>query len=548
LCQPLHLGQLTGHLWNIPTGLTSCANSIGNDAVLHFPWPLSTFQRSQLITAPMPRSAFLFLVLFSVHYPSLSTADEDVSVPIIRHIHIEGNNRTRPETIQRELLFAVGDTLDHQQLTESERLLRRLFFLGEVSIKTTAIGNSVAVLVAVQDLYSRALSPLFSGEPGELSYGLIGLDYNFMGRGQTTRLTLEHQAVTGNQISILYQIPRLADSSRNLSASATIGSEGHDARIALTRPFRSLSAPWSYGLSLATQKSVQRLYSTQELVERYTDNLSGLSAWATHSRGEQTKWRPGVRLNISDRRFTATREFTYAPEDRRRILPSIGLTIWRPRYEKTHFYQTLGQTEDVQIGSWTTARVGLSHKSLGSDRSFAFYSAQLSPRLKPYAHGYVFLTFFISARQSSTNLENIYTLLQFQGHARWRLVHSLSLRLRWDAIHRFEDASQLLLGLNSGLRGYPPRRFDGTRRFLFNLEARPTFKRHPSYVLAGVFFVDGGTTWTPPLTSPNLKMSAGLGGRLGLPRIYNTPVMRADLAYAFADNSLQFSFGIGHFF
>ena len=43
-------------------------------------------------------------------------------------------------------------------------------------------------------------------------------------------------------------------------------------------------------------------------------------------------------------------------------------------------------------------------------------------------------------------------------------------------------------------------------------------------------------------------MGFGAGGRIGLPRVYNTPVMRVDLAYGAGDGAWQLSFGIGQYF
>ena len=86
------------------------------------------------------------------------------------------------------------------------------------------------------------------------------------------------------------------------------------------------------------------------------------------------------------------------------------------------------------------------------------------------------------------------------------------------------------------------------RRFLGNLEYRPIFKTHPLYILAGALFCEGGTVWTPPRTSPALHTAVGLGCRVGLPQVYDTPVLRADLAWALSDRTLQLSFGVGQFF
>ena len=489
------------------------------------------------------------------------------SSPLIRSIAIQGNTRTHPQVISREFLFALGDSLDLERIAETERNLRRLLFLGQVKIQVRNSEDGVDLLVQVEDLYSRALSPLFSGDLDELSYGLVALDYNFSGRGQIARITLDHQAVSGNSGTLDYRIPRLVDDSHDLAVTLGIASEGHDVLLALSHPFYTLADPRSYGISLFSQEEIQRLYTDRILSERYTDRLDGGSFWYSHSFGKAIKYRPSFRLSLTERSFEPTPPstyapqdsltvrdfepsppFTYAPQGRRRVIPSIGFLIWRPRYEETRFLHALGPVEDLQTGSWTSLRLGLSHQFFASDRSFALYQVQLSPRLKLYPKGYLFGTLFLSARQQRDGFYHLFTHFECLAYARILSIHSLAFRLRWEALHRPEDATQLLLGLNQGLRGYAPRRFDGTRRVLFNLEARPTFYRHPLYVLAGAFFLDGGTTWTPSHTSPELNLSLGLGARIGLPRVYNTPILRVDLAYGWNDRNPQLSFGIGQYF
>ena len=139
-------------------------------------------------------------------------------------------------------------------------------------------------------------------------------------------------------------------------------------------------------------------------------------------------------------------------------------------------------------------------------------------------------------------------MAELRGYFRFKKIHSLAMRLRGDPLDQGEDKSQFLLGVNHGLRGYPPRRFDGSTRLLFNLEARPTLYRHPLFVLAGALFVDGGKAWTPGLSRAAFKLGVCAGPRIGLPRIYNTPILRADLAYGLGDRTWQGFFGLGHYF
>ena len=97
------------------------------------------------------------------------------------------------------------------------------------------------------------------------------------------------------------------------------------------------------------------------------------------------------------------------------------------------------------------------------------------------------------------------------------------------------------------MRGYAPRRYDGTRRVLFNVEARPTWGAdlvHPR----SAAFVDCGTAWTPDRERANLVCSPGLGVRLGWPKVYNTPVFRGDIAYGLEEGAYVLSVGLGSTF
>ena len=112
---------------------------------------------------------FLFLI-----FVSATNAWSLTDTVRIQRIVIEGNQRTDVQIIRRELLFATGDQIDTTLFVESARNLRRLFFIGEVDIRHAEEHGEAIVTVTVEDLYSRALSPLVSGQLDQLS---IGLDF-----------------------------------------------------------------------------------------------------------------------------------------------------------------------------------------------------------------------------------------------------------------------------------------------------------------------------------------------------------------------------------
>ena len=466
--------------------------------------------------------------------------------PRIHRIVIHGLERTAEQVIRRELLFAEGDVLDSTRVAETARNLRRLLFIGEVHIRLLDHPDGVEVTVSVEDLYSRALSPLISGQIDELSFGVVALDYNFRGRGQRLHLGLEDRAISGPWAELLFAEPRLGGSRRALSVQLAAGAEDHAHALTFSRPFATLADRRAYGFSLFSQQAVRRLYAEGQLVTRYQDELDGGRIWLTRSYGAQTKVRPSVQLRVTHRRFTAIDG--YAPSDRTRIAPSVGLLVWRPRYKRARYMRNLGPLEDLQTGSWLLLRWGFAHRSLGSDRTFSFYQAQLAPRFEPTKRSYTELTLSASTHRSEGKFYNLFASASATAYFRLGMAHSFALRASWQALHRSEDADQLLLGLARGLRGYAPRRYDGTRRVLFNVEARPTLVRRPWYTLASAAFVDCGAAWTPDSKRANLVCSPGLGIRLGWPKVYNTPVLRGDIAYGLKEGAYELSVGLGQYF
>ena len=372
---------------------------------------------------------------------------------------------------------------------------------------------------------------------------------NFRGRGQRLRLGLGNRAISGPWAELLLADPRLRGSRRALAAQLATGAEGHDHALTFSRPFATLADRRAYGLSLFSQQAVQRLYSGGTA----RDALSRCPRWRSHL-ADSFLWRTdegaslGAIADYSRRRFTATASDGYAPSDRTRVVPSVSLLAWRPRYKRTRYMRDLGPLEDLQTGSWLSLRWGFAHRSLGSDRTFSFYRAQLAPRFEPTKRSYAELTLFTSAYRGAGKFYNLLASASATAYFRLGIAHSLALHAAWEALHRSEDADQLLLGLERGLRGYAPRRYDGTRRVLFNLEARPTLVRRLWYTLASATFVDCGAAWTPNRERANLVCSPGLGIRLGWPKVYNTPVLRGDIAYGLAEGTYALSVGLGQYF
>lgn len=509
-------------------------------------------------------SAFADVSGTNARSPATGAADGGRLTPVVGSITILGNRRTDEAVIRRELLFRVGSRLDSNLVEESARNLRLLLFLANVEItihsqkagqirggpRNDPIGSTsvVDVVVQVEDLYSRALSPLVSGTAQELSYGFAALDYNFLGRGHTARLTLERDAVSGHHGSISYRVRRLRQSPFVVDTDLGLGAEGHHAVLRISRPFSSLATARSFGVTTSSSEAIQRLYAAGRQTARYKRTYRGAGAWYAHSLGDQVKFRPGVRISISEHEFDASRGYAYTPDDSRRVRPSVSALVWRPQYERTRWLNALGTVEDVQLGSWISVVGGASLRALGSDRDYPFVSLQVAPRTRYGSDTYAFAFFAISSRYHDGKYRQVVSTCQLRLHRRIGAIHGLAARLRLDTVDRPETQAQFLLGVDGGLRGYWPRSWEGRRRLLANVEVRPTLRQRPDYVVAGAVFVDAGAAWSPGESSPSARPALGLGLRVGLPRVYSTPVMRVDIARGLRRGVWQLSFGIGQYF
>ena len=478
-------------------------------------------------------------------------------------ITICGLERTRRAVVQQELLFARGDTVDSAAVEESARNLRRLLFLADATIRLTrlvgAAGDSagrgapaaVRAEVRVRELYSRALSPLAAGDLDEPSYGATALDYNLFGAGQIGRLTAYRDAVSGNSASLLYRVPRAAGSRLGVETHLGWAEEGHRFQVGVDQLFHTLASRWSFAVEAADVEETHRLYGAGgQLAARYRERRLAAGLRATGSFGSHTKVRPGVGLDIRDQQFDPELGLAYAPDDRRRVVPSVRLVLWRPRYARARFVHALGRLEDLQTGSWLALRLGASHRALGSDRTYPFASLVLAPRLQPRLGSatYAFLHLSVSSRYAGGGHENLVVVAQALVYGQRRHRHTAAVRLRAEALSNPEDEAQFLLGVSAGLRGHRPRSQNGTRRLIANLELRPLLWRHAQLTVAGAGFVDAGTAWTPGQTRADLRAGAGLGVRVGLPQVYATPVLRLDLARGIPDGVTQIAFGTGHYF
>lgn len=485
---------------------------------------------------------------------------------IIGKIRVTGNERTKDHVIRQELLFEEGDVYIQDDELESERILRRKPYLGSAEILATRDPNTNLILIEVEvtDLWSffPALDvPVFSKDKTGFLVALS--DSNVFGFGDSGRLRYEQIREEGEEprhlISGLYRVSRLFDSHWEFDGVYTQKREGVSWDASLKRPLYSLQTRWSAEFTAAESVDERRWYEQgvkTAVFERSSQSESGQIIRSFGDRRRQTQvalWMISERASFKEieKELFSTVNF----QDRNTKMVGLSLGHRKVNFIRTRFLNKMGRVEDIGVGYGYGVSVGRAHPFYGSDRRETRVSLFLNA-----SQAYQDLL-FINGRAGVTTrfAEHEGEDLVFEASIKavrknLFLGQTLAARISTNMQFGLEGEQQVFLDESSGLRGYDPRQFSGTKRIRLNVESRTILLEHPLIVVGSAIFTDVGYIWEGDAFDVGTpKRSVGVGLRLGLPKLSGSRVYRADLAYpldGLEKLSLKpvFTYAIGHAF
>ena len=481
-------------------------------------------------------------------------------------ITITGNTRTKTDVIRQELLFKRGDVYIQDDELESERILRRKPYLGSAEILATRDPETNLILIEVEvtDLWTffPALDvPAFSKDKTGFLVALS--DSNVFGSGDSGRLRYQQIREEGEDprhlISSLYRVFRLFDSHWEFDGVYTQKREGVSWEASLKRPLYSLQTRWSAEFTAAESVDEVRWYEQGEKTAVFTQSRQSESGQIIRSFGDRRRqtqlalWTASERAHFNEieRSPSSTANF----QDRNTRLIGVSLGHRKVNFIRTRFLNKMGRVEDIGVGYGYGLSIGRAHPLYGADRRETrvslFLNASQAYQDLLFVNGSAGVTtrFVAHEEEDSVFQASIKTVRK-----NLFLRQTLAARISAEMQFGLEGQQQVLLGGNSGLRGYDPRQFSGTKRIRLNLESRTIFWEHSLIVIGSAIFADIGYIWTGDTSDIGIpKRSVGFGLRLGLPKLSGSRVYRADLAYPLdgpGKPSLKpvFTYAIGHAF
>ena len=448
--------------------------------------------------------------------------------------------RTRPSVIRSQLLFKPGDRYQRRLLDESERILRSVSYLYDAAIRPVSYHDGrVDVKVSTWDVWTLNLSFNFSRSGGTNSTGLQVEELNFLGTGIALHV---HRTSDVDRVSNLYQVQDLHVLGSWTAVTATYenNSDGNLHELTVNHPFYALDDRRAWGVEALNWTRVDSLYDLGNIVDRFHEDFTTVAGNYGWSQGLRNGWvqRWSVGATLDQHEFSATPLWdgvTTLPHDRKLIYPWLDFSLLVDDFLKLKNRNQIERTEDFYIGTLLQARIGWTDRAWGADRNALIFSSAGARGFAFEGGSMLLLAENVSGRLEQGTLRN--GLLT--GSVKYYFVESPR-ALLYGAVqgaqgHNLDLDQQVLLGGDTGLRGYPLRYQAGTGSALATLEQRYFTDWYPFRLwrVGGAVFFDAGRTWgNAPLSAPSagLLKDFGLGLRFGNARSGLGNVTHVDLA------------------
>lgn len=449
---------------------------------------------------------------------------------------------TKEFVVRNNLLFRTGDRYVPRLLSESERILRAKAYLFDAEIRPVRYhNNEVDIEVRTRDVWTLTGGVNYSHKGGESEYGFQIKEDNFAGLGKSVEIRRDSSPLR-TRTEINYLDPFIGQNRFQLALGYSYNSDGHGKSLQLQRPFYSLETKWAMNLVAASKTQQSVFYQSGSVADQYLQKIEYYELSAGLSRGlidsHTGRWSLGYTVNQNH--FSATSETknpALVPEDRELSYPWLLYSSIQSRYIKTRRINLIGRTEDINLGNVYNINLGWSSTDLNSDLDALIYSVDYSTANKSFADHMVLVRIGSSGRVSEGFTQN----MLLSGQARYfypmfknQVFYS---EFQFAAGHNLDADNQLLLGGDTGLRGYPSHVQDGNRKLLLKLEQRyyTDLQILQLAYVAGAAYFDIGRAWTPG-TEPNkysgFLKDVGIGLRLSPSRTSHGMILHLDLTYA----------------
>lgn len=449
--------------------------------------------------------------------------------------------RTRPEVIRQQLLFKSGEPYSQRLIDESARILRSARYFYDAAIAPVAVKDGrVDIKVTTREVWTLNPGLSFSRKGGESTTGVEIEELNLLGTGSDLELS-RTSGVDRDSTLIEYKDRHVFGSWVRVRAAYADLSDGSYQALEVEQPFYALDSRWSAGMFLADDEHVESLYDLGKVVAEFAAHRKFASAtrgWSSGLRnGWVRRWRVGA--TYDETQFGAlpgSAVATLVPGNRKLVYPWLSFELLQDDFDKFGNHDQIGRTEDFYLGTSFRALLGLADEAYGADRSAVMFSARASQGYGSTERSLLLFSGALEGRVESGELRNTVLDAALRYYVRQSERRLFFANLEASLGRNLDLDTQILLGGDKGLRGYPLRYQGGEARALLTVEQRYFTNWYPLRLvrIGAAAFFDIGRTWgASPVSTPSqgLLKDIGIGLRLGNSRSGLGNVIHIDLAF-----------------
>ena len=451
---------------------------------------------------------------------------------IANRVHV----RTRDRVVLRELLFDTGDPLDVELVEQTERNLRGLPFLRDARVETTPVDDDldgrvdrVDVRVTTWDRWSLAPRFDLSQVQDRTIWEVGASEKNLLGWGKA--VTVSHRLnLDRTTDQLVYEDHQLAGSSVGLTGSLAKLSDGNEQFLLLDRGYLSLQDPWAVSVGGGSFSRTDPIFENG--VE--TGRLRHRGHWGDVEVGRAVQRRGDHALRIHG--AYRLRDERVGSDGRDFGIVEVGLRSISHRFVRLTHLNQFERTEDINLGAESYGTLGISSPALGGQDGQVVVLAAGHTRGVPFRDDHFLLASVgFGGRHEQGTWRNTLTDVGLRYLRKHAVRHALVGKAEYRHGHNFDPEVQLLLGAESGLRGYPVRQFAGDRSLLLSVEERWFVADDVGQLLSlgAAAFVDSGFVWSAPeaVDLGDLKTGVGISLLVGSNRLSSRGGIRLDLGY-----------------
>jgi hypothetical protein len=390
------------------------------------------------------------------------------------------HSTSNKSTIERMLLFKVGDFLNPEQMYENERIIRSLRYIQDVRFileQDSIYQGLVKVHVLTKDRFSLGVT---GDVNGIRSAALELYNHNIFGIGHEISFRfvghLTRQPYTG--LETFYRINNIRARFLDVTAGYMNTYKREGLSLVVDKPFITPSIKWGYGGSALRMNRTDRIYDDAPIQTTMPMDLSFLSAWG----GRSFTLRPN---HIQNSQMVISAAFYNnnfykrpepAPEEGQYFANNTfymaGITFSQRFYTQDHLVYSYGITEDIPEGFKNEIVYGYDVNEFGNRHYAHLFLSNGNLLVK--RQGYMYLSggiggFFKDNDYEQGQIQASLNYISRQVHAgrkRFRLFIRTNYLM---GIRRFE-IEKVGLNTDNHIRGFSSREVTGTQRLSFNLE------------------------------------------------------------------------------